>query len=43
MQAQAKARHAKGMQEDATRRKGSDRTANPLFAGSIPARASLKD
>jgi hypothetical protein len=28
------------MQQGATRRKDSDRTAKPLFAGSIPARAS---
>jgi hypothetical protein len=37
----SKARRAEGMQRNATGRKGSDRTAKPLFAGSIPARASL--
>jgi hypothetical protein len=42
MPPQSKARHAKRMQSDATGRKGSDRTAKPLFAGSIPARASLQ-
>jgi hypothetical protein len=40
MHPHSKARHAKAMQRDATKRKSSDRTAKPLFAGSIPARAS---
>ena len=35
-------REALSAQRDANRRKNADRTAKPLFAGSIPARASLR-